>query len=96
MSVDLWRRAREIFDAVVELPEEARSAALEEAARSLHIPGPAVEQSPLVAAGALVMFLLISGALVFGYGLSLQRAVETQNTSPPVVVSSKVWSQRRP
>ncbi len=57
-------------------------AELEAAAKSLHIPGPAVEQSPLVAAAALLLFLLVSGGLVFGYGLSLQRAVQSQNSSP--------------
>lgn len=63
--------------------------ALEEAARSLHIPGPAVEQSPLVAFSALLLFLFVSGALVFGFGLSLQRAVQGQNSSPCRPLSPK-------
>ncbi|MCA9688083.1 MAG: redoxin domain-containing protein [Myxococcales bacterium] len=56
--------------------------ALVEAARDLHIPGPAFEQSPLVSAVGLLATIGLSAILVFAFGLSLRGAVSTQRASP--------------
>ncbi|MGB1016264.1 MAG: peroxiredoxin family protein [Nannocystaceae bacterium] len=43
------------------------------------LPGPDAEQSPLVPLLGIILFILISGGLVFSFGLSLRDAVTVQN-----------------
>ncbi len=46
---------------------------------SFVLPGPDAEQSPLLPLLAIILFIAVSGGLVFAFGLSLRDAVSVQN-----------------